>query len=220
MKDKSEGIKPSLKDKHFVPPSGFEYRQPETGVKLNGFSFTDTVRIVIEHRKANSLDRQSLDEVTEDVETQMCHRVPSHFCNNCDHPDWELSGGSIVHAAQALGKVLEGAVTGQSVFVSQQEAERRAAICAKCFHNRDLAGCGIGCQLKEKMRDLFGRTIGERKTASDSKLFGCEVCGCHCRTIVWYNTDTLNSGLDTRRVDEFSQTPNCWRGSHLPPDAF
>lgn len=204
-------MKTVITDPSLVPPEGFVYRDPNTGMRFDGKSLTETVKLVVEHRKANGLPRQTAEEVDEDVQCQICHRVPRQFCKGTDHPDWELSGGSIINAAKALGKMMAEGLGGGTPFVEQEEADRRASICAKCFHNRDLAGCGIGCQIKEKMREVFGATIGQRATPSDPRLFGCEVCGCHCKTIVWFKKDILNGGLDPQRIEEFKLTPNCWR---------
>jgi hypothetical protein len=202
---------PTLKDLSLVPPEGFWFKQPETGVKLDGGSLNGTAQKVVLHRQANSLPRQDYKEAMEDIQTQICQRVPSSLCHNCNHPDWKFDAASLIRGGEALITYAKEKLTGGNPFVSQDEADARAARCANCFHNRNLGGCGFGCTLGEKLREMFGYTIGERVTKSDEKLQACEICGCHARTIAWYRLDIVNAGISDAQKQAFTETPYCWR---------
>lgn len=65
----------------------------------------------------------------------------------------------------------------------QEEAERRAAICAGCPLNKAETWCA-GCFMKA----LMGRVasmLGGWATSSDAKLKSCGVCGCKLSLKVW-----------------------------------
>lgn len=203
-------MKPTLKDATLVPPDGFWYKEPATGVKLDGQSLSGTAEKVVLHRQANGLPRQSKEEALEDIQEQICWRVPSEFCHSCDHPVWSLSFKGIIKALNAFIETLKTVASGDTPFVAQSEADARAAACAKCFHNREAGTCS-GCAFGEMLRKLFGLTIGDRTTNSDGKMHGCEVCGCHCRTIVWYKKELVNEGLSDGQKAAYSAAPLCWR---------
>jgi hypothetical protein len=75
--------------------------------------------------------------------------------------------------------------------VSQDEADRRAAICAGCELNQSafLPGCP-GCT--NMAAEVF-KFIGGKKTASDAALKSCGHCGCQNSVIVWAPLDVLVS---------------------------
>lgn len=91
-------------------------------------------------------------------------------------------------------------VSGGRQLVNQEEAERRAAICATCPKNVELH---VACPSCVKLDSLIAETKGDRVTSLDSSLKNCEVCRCYLQTKVWYPTDAIaKKGL------EFP--PNCW----------
>jgi len=202
----------NLKETNTVPPEGFWYMQPQTGHRHDAGSLVATVAYFLTHRKANGLERATIAETREDVETQICQRVPCSLCNDCGHPEWGFDFETIVRAGKALVGVIDAKLFGRSPFVAQEEADARAARCAKCFRNTSLSGCGPGCKMREHMAELFGITIGSRKSEKDERLRNCHVCGCSCRVIVHYDLDILKASTSAAQQAAFDETPGCWRG--------
>ena len=89
--------------------------------------------------------------------------------------------------------------------VSQDEADRRAAICAGCELNQTafLPGCP-GCT--NMAAEVF-KFIGGKKTASDAALKSCGHCGCQNSIIVWAPLDAL-----VKNETELPEPPShCWK---------
>lgn len=60
-----------------IPPGGYAYVQPETGMRFDGnTTFRPQCRLILSHRKGNGLPRATLAEVTEDLMSHTCERVP------------------------------------------------------------------------------------------------------------------------------------------------
>ena len=71
-----------LKHFDFNVPGGYQYVQPETGMKFDGNTpFKAQVNVISVHRKANNLQRQSREEVAVDLEYYTCNRVPGVCIN-------------------------------------------------------------------------------------------------------------------------------------------
>jgi hypothetical protein len=87
--------------------------------------------------------------------------------------------------------------------VSQEEAERRAAICATCPKNTDeLVGFCVGCHTRDlltKMTDF----MRSKRTSYDDKLKTCRECHCRLALKVWVHKSAMQ--------DEEIQWPEwCW----------
>ena len=60
-----------------MPPGGYQYVQPDTGMKFGGNeTFKSQCRLILVHRKGNHLPRASFAEVGQDVVEATCKRVP------------------------------------------------------------------------------------------------------------------------------------------------
>ena len=84
---------------------------------------------------------------------------------------------------------------------SQDEAERRAAICAKCPRNVPIRGC-MGCS------GLIPKLLKVTKGAStslDQELKGCSVCGCQLKAKVH-----LPTAVSTGDEDRHDFPDWCW----------
>jgi hypothetical protein len=200
-----------LREATVVPPGGFWYQQPETGLKYDAGTLEGTTSYFLEHRIANDLDRATREEIRQDIETQICQRVPSNFCNDCNHPDWTFSLETIVGVGKTIATLVSDKFKGQLSFVTQEEAETRADRCSKCFRNSSTSGCGPGCKMRGKLAEMFGYTIGDRKTEKDEKLQYCSICGCACRVIAHYKLDILKDSVNEEKQKAFEDTPLCWR---------
>lgn len=68
---------PRIAKMNVLPPGGYKYVQPETGMQFDGNTlFRAQARLIATHRKANSLPRSSREEVEEDLMAYTCQRVP------------------------------------------------------------------------------------------------------------------------------------------------
>jgi protein-arginine kinase activator protein McsA len=87
--------------------------------------------------------------------------------------------------------------------VSQEEADRRAAICAQCPKNTEkVTEFCIGCyarSLVSKVNDL----LGSKRTAHDEKLKVCAMCHCDLKLKTWIP----KSGVVDKTIDWPS---HCW----------
>lgn len=61
-----------------IPPGGYEYTQPETGMFFDGnLTFKPQCHAIRAHRRANNLPRTAIEEVAEDVVLATCTRLPA-----------------------------------------------------------------------------------------------------------------------------------------------
>lgn len=68
-----------------LPPGGYRYEQPETGMKFDGNTlFRAQCRSILTHRKANNLARATEEEVEADLMVFTCQRVPGVCTNGAD----------------------------------------------------------------------------------------------------------------------------------------
>jgi len=99
---------------------------------------------------------------------------------------------------------------GEPVFVGQDEADRRAAICAKCPHNVIPASKTWAQQWTD------GRMLNAvegRRTRFHDQLGACDVCSCELRAAVWWLPDILVASM--KRARFVKQFPDfCWK-KHL-----
>lgn len=89
-------------------------------------------------------------------------------------------------------------------FVSQEEAERRAAICSACPYLAPVGGCGA-CDMARRLLENTTALIGGKTTSFDAQLGkkACAVCGCSSKVKVHLN---IKSGY---RSAEYPQW--CWQ---------
>lgn len=200
-----------LKNTALKPPDGFWYKQPETAREFELGSLYETVEAVMVHRQINGLPRLTHEEVDEDVQDQICKRVGHQWCRNMKAEQWgfrlgwdDIKAGTKTLAAEALR-----VVQGQEPWCPQAEAERRAAICVKCFANRRGGGC-MSCGFMDLVREVISHTCAEVQTSVDDRLNSCECCGCLLRCKVHYPAEVLKSSMSDRQRDAYADIPECW----------
>jgi hypothetical protein len=133
------------------------------------------------------------------LRSEACHRVGS------DTPEFLKQQRLVTwdDLKSFFSKVWDWWKAGECV--SQEEADRRAEICAGCALNQRayLPGCG-GCS------DLGARIfkfIGDKKTKQDASLQSCGHCGCQNSVIVWAPLEALLSN-----ETQLPPPPNwCWK---------
>lgn len=200
-----------LIDPRKVPPEGFYYKQPVTGMEFRKASLEETVPAVKEHRIINHLERQSDEEVRADVEDQICKRVGYQWCRNMSAESWgfTLSWDAIKAGTKTLATEALHTLTGQDPWCSQAEAERRAEICSRCFANQRGGGCA-SCGFMDRVREVIAETCSEKETKVDDRLQSCLVCGCLLKCKVHYPSEVLNAGMSDKQRSAYADVPDCW----------
>lgn len=203
-----------LKNRMHVPPDGYSYREPETGEVFNGGCLEGTVQLVMTHRKANDIARPDHDEAQEDVEDQICKRVGGQWCDPMKLGEWgfSITLDKIQAGTKALFAWGKAAFTGQDPYVDQNEANRRADICSKCWANKSIPGC-IGCGALDKLRELLVEAKGSRNTPYDDKLAACLVCGCSNAAQVWIKPEILGGAMSDHQRGCYAEISNCWKNN-------
>lgn len=111
------------------------------------------------------------------------------------------------------GLIKGKASRGESVFVDQDEGNRRAMICAKCPHNVIPAGKGW---LQNWTDGQMLKSVEGRKTEGHDKLGVCEVCSCELRAAVWWTPDII--AATTRDAKFVRNLPaHCWKRQIIDP---
>ena len=177
-------------------PYGWFYPVEQTKVVVVSYGWVTLIDAVKAHMAGNGIKEPlTLELVMGDF---ICHYVPD-WCEEL-RPEREAKVSAwkmmkkfyrAVEAAWHLGQV------------SQEEAERRAAICAQCPSNTDqLVDFCIGCST----RDLVGKVTGfmqSKHTSQDAKLKTCARCHCRLALKIWMPKEGM--------VDPEIQWPDhCW----------
>lgn len=195
-----------------VPPDGYKFVHPETGHTTWAEDIDTWLAKAIEHRKANNLDIPP--NLLAKMEDQLCEILPPGFCQYDDpqRPRVDMRFGlrDVMAWAEAHLKIL-----GDN-FVFQEEAERRAKICATCYMNVEGQGCR-GCS---QVATLFTNKLAIRKTSADPLLKSCAACKCFLRSAVHFPLTILES---VHKSEVQMLLPSfCWQkenGVNYLPDA-
>ena len=171
-------------------PVAFSYFHAET--RHRSGPFRDYPSLIIaykEHRLANGLEiPQNYDEL---IQEQICSQLPPELCTYGN--GWvniHLSVSDVIGFMQ----VLWAHIRSGRAFVPQEEAERRAGICASCYLNVRIAGCGACSQVVQAV------AANDKKTACDHLLNNCAVCKCFNQAQVHFPIDVLvNSDSSDRQ---------------------
>lgn len=196
---------------NMVPPMKFSFTVPENGYKIeNQMNIEDLFKKVKAHYNDNGIPLPS--DWKDRVEDQICRRLPSGWCkyNGEGSPD----GFSPLITAEAILKGLKGlaamaltSAKGEEVYVSQDEAERRANICSRCYFNMPSNFCG-GCAAGQAITSLVSKVKGSRATSYDNQLQACGICGCRNTAIVHVNRNMLLKGEKNETTN--SRPDWCW----------
>lgn len=188
-----------------VPPGGFHYIDKTTGSeqRIEGYSYQDVASNVLRFRLQNS---RPPGEPLKDVYDYVCTQWP-HFCRDTNPPPRQLDQGP-EHISRRVATWMSGFAlsSNHDSGVSQEEANRRAAICARCPKN-EAYELGVSCQTcVGQVNQLSFIYRHGRTTPNDKELQACDVCNQHNRTAVWSNALPVISEEQKRKLDNA-----CWR---------
>lgn len=162
--------------------------------------------MVVKHNESNEHPQW-------DYESAACEQLPPGSClyENGARPapfDGEMTVEALGAAGHALIHLVMASMFGDSPLVDQAEAERRAAICARCPMNVQVRAC-LSCKGAEGIKGLIHKVTGGNVTSVDKDLYNCRVCTCSLKTIVWIKPEILAKGFtDSQRA----RTPSCcWK---------
>jgi hypothetical protein len=186
---------------------GYRIRDPLSGQELAGTTFAQVLGKAVASRKANGLPIGL--GFAEEVEDWCCASQPTE-CQDVDPlkpRKKRLTLDDMLRGA----RVLLSFKLGGSHVVSSEEAERRAAICSKCYMN---SGYQRPCSACHELADLARSITGGRQTSLDRKLHACHVCGCSLQAAVWLELKDQCKGVDAEMRREFhymKEVAGCWK---------
>ena len=192
-------------------PGRFRFTVPETGYKIaDELTMEGLLSKVKSHYNSNGIPLPPDWEAR--VEDQLCRQLPAGWCRYSDGTEAKgapslLSAESIIKGIKSLATMATDALAGNDVFVDQDEANRRAEICARCYQNMTTNFCA-GCGAMQQITSLVAKVRGSRTTPSDPRLYTCGVCGCRNEAIVHVNKKILLSG---EKAETTNSRPDwCW----------
>lgn len=194
-----------LKTLLMEPPGGWIYRQPETGLVMKDITFGMLVQRVQQHRTNQKIETKS--NLAAEVEAAICAALSPE--DQVTHCTGIPTGPRTVHWShiESFLKTLAAFVVGPDPLVSQEEADRRASICARCPMNVGMHGCAMCRSALDALREK----LTTRRTALDDQLKACGWCSCDNRAQVHVPLSALAAGKKSLPL------PPTWCWQH--PDA-
>lgn len=170
-----------LKNYREVPPKFYRYTVPETGHYIEAWNIDNWIEQIRKHLEANNIPIPT--DLLAKAEDQLCQLLPPGWCDfddpNRPRVDTNFGWGDVERAsATFVDWVSQGRET-----VTQDEAERRARICTRCYLNLRTQGCGVSC--RELIRKLVGLFVN-KKTSVDDNLHTCGACRCFLKAKVHF----------------------------------
>lgn len=177
-----------LKSLLVEPPGSWRYTEPSTGHSMKHVTFGMLVQLVAQHRANMKIKTKG--DLAAEVEDAICHSLSPE--NQVAHCEMGVTAARSVHwtMIERFLKTAAAYVLGPDTLVTQEEAERRADICADCPMNVGLHGCAICRTTLNELRER----LTTRRTAQDDRLLACGVCGCDNRVQVHVPLAALKAG--------------------------
>jgi hypothetical protein len=185
---------------NIIPPGGFHYMEGDH--RIESHSYQALADAVMKYRLNNKIP---VGNPLKDVLDYVCNNHP-HFCTRHQpvNPGSKPSLASRVATWMAHLYQTSRSLVLEHAFVSQEEADRRTAICASCPLNEDWRqGCGT---CRESTKQIGFTFRAGRKAKDEDKLMACSVLAQENATAVWLNV------LPSATTEERKQLPDhCWR---------
>jgi hypothetical protein len=186
--------------KSSVPPQGWWVSCPIVGDPVRGGDWHDMVanceKLLISKGITPPVDFVS------QIEHNLCDRMAGHVhCVSCTQEKQTLGFSQIVRWVKAM---YHFAKDNKFQLVDQEEAERRAKICAACPHQIATSGCW-GCK---GIAGMLPQIAGAKTTSYDQQLKACGICGC-------YNAVSVHLPVDAQGGEGLNFPAFCWKAT--PP---
>lgn len=198
---------PYLKMPNTTPPGGWRYFQPESRLWFDGSDqgFEDMVERIAHHRQYRKLNRQSMREVAEDVNNQLCERLGPEHCRDMPAGSFwlkhdyaaGLTASTVLAGSQALIAMLKEGTNA----VPLEQVKARAEICRGCQFNTPLQGCGSCSTIMQTTARILP---SERRL---SGLETCAACGCGLQLKVNATLKTIQNADEGRNL---TYPAHCW----------
>ena len=189
---------------NLYPPDGYSYEDPKAGLIQGG----NWPEVVLKLRDFRRRSKQPIGKPEVDVFEQFCARNPE-YCRPSAAPGQDTLGVQIetrevsfpVRVMNWLASAFTRVNRGLTKFVSQEEAYRRASVCASCPHQAVWTTLCTGCH--KNIHLLVDEVMKDRKeTAVCKGLQGCTV----------HNEDVrLSVHLDQPESTGTKKPTHCWR---------
>ena len=196
----SESPKFCYPRKTSVPPRGWIVKCPIVNEEVYGGDFWDMVGNCEKLLVSKGITPPT--DLVSQIEHNLCDRLAGHQgCVPCTSKKQTLGFAEIVRWVRAM---YQFATKGKFELVSQEEAERRAKICAACPHQINTSGCW-GCK---GIAGMLPHIAGARKTSYDMQLKACGICGC-------YNAVSVHLPVEVQGGEDLEFPEFCWKAT--PP---
>lgn len=184
------------------PPGGWRFVEPATGVVVTAITFASLVGKAAQHRQNMQIPADPEWRLDEIVENSVCEALsPADRMAYCETGVRQRSAVGWREVLSFLKTAVSWVATGAEL-VTQEEAERRANICAGCPLNVSVGGCAP-CRVTV---EEFRTTVLQRSTSHDAGLQACGVCGCELKTAVHLPLENLRAGKPHLTFPEW-----CWQ---------
>jgi hypothetical protein len=187
----------------------YELNFPDRGLVGRSYHFNGLMEKIVQYRQANGFPCGL--GLEDEVEQAVCLAYPQEAENidpRIPSTTMRLGWEDIVNGTRNLAAFIGAG----RPYVSQDEANRRARICASCpFKGDFVRQCGSLCgKLLETIKDF----VTSRSTPYDGQLMSCRVCKCHCQAIVWVPLKYQTPHLSQHQKDQYAyaaQIHSCWK---------
>ena len=186
----------------------WEFVVPHTGVKITAGSWEQLLYHIRKHLNANGFENATIEEaIIEQYNAELRAKLNPECCydkGQLEVKDRKLTYMDVVRFTKTMIKN----IAGGSKRVSQEEADRRAAICASCNLNVVTDNC-ITCSNSGAAAAVVGALVGDRKTSSHQALNSCLHCGCFLKAMVWFPVEDLKHSPPSQFQPELPD--HCWK---------
>lgn len=141
-------------------------------------------------------------KVWREIEEYFCSRLPS-WCSRPTDPNIKIKDSFSKQDFHGFLKAVEGTIRENPI--PEEEANRRANICAACPYNSQHSFCGTCSGLGS----LIFKIIEGRKLKQEGKMHSCQVCGCSLKAKVWVPDQVLRQ-TDAVKATGGDYPPWCW----------
>jgi hypothetical protein len=195
---------PTLKSLNNTPQGGWRYLQPGTNVWFYENNWDLLVSKVRTHREYKGLDGANVEDVSKDVQNQLCMSMTTRECRQLPgeayDPVPDKTSQLTSDMVLSLSKGLLSFILHGAKWVDKAEAERRSEICRSCPFNKPAAMCSCSAAYL---------TIN-KLVPKDRVPAGVDVCmACGCSLIAKVNLPIEVVADSIQKGQKFPS--HCWQ---------